>query len=251
MSVSNGTAKGNYLFSLGYFENDGVVKTTNYRRLSARLNSSYKLLNNRLEIGENFTISRTKEKGDPNVLNLALQALPTVPVRTADGKGWGGPWGGMNDRQNPVRILEDNKQNLDHTLRLLGNIYANLTLAKGLVFRSDLGLDYSNGNGSNFLKTYRSGYLVGNINRLTMNHSQGSRLNWTNTLNYTKRYLIILSAHLSVQSLTIKRTCHFLQSRDGFAIEDPSYTVLNAGSGNKDDSGGAGSIMPYVLLRTI
>jgi TonB-linked SusC/RagA family outer membrane protein len=248
VSVSNGTAKGSYLFSLGYFENDGVVKTTNYRRLSARLNSSYKLFNNKLEVGENFSIARTREKGDPNVLNLALQALPLVPVRTADGLGWGGPWGGMNDRQNPVRILYDNKQNLDYVLRLFGNMYANLNILKGLDFRTDLGIDYSNANGSNFLKTYRSGYLVGNINRLTMNHSQGSRMNWINTLNYTKKISDHSIAVILGTEYNNQKDFSFATSREGFAIEDPDYTVLNAGSGNKDNSGGTAhnALMSYL-----
>ena len=239
VSLSNGTEKGNYLFSLGYFENQGVVKTTNYRRLSARLNSSYKMLNNKLVIGENLTLNRTKEKADPGVLNLALQALPIVPVHTVDGIGWGGPVGGMNDRQNPVRLLEDNKQNLDYNLRLFGNLYANLTLLKGLVFNSNLGIDYNNGNGSNFLKTYSSGYLVGTINRLTLNRSEGSRLNWSNTLNYTK----VLSDHtislLAGSEFNDQTANSFSTSREGFAIQDVDYTVLDAGSGNKDNGGGA------------
>jgi TonB-linked SusC/RagA family outer membrane protein len=239
VGLSNGTDKGNYLFSLGYFENQGVVKTTNYRRLSARLNSSYKLLNNKLVIGENFTINRTREKADPGVLNLALQALPIVPVHTVDGIGWGGPVGGMNDRQNPVRILEDNKQNLDYNLRLFGNLYVNATLSKGLVFNSNLGIDYNNGNGSNFLKTYNSGYLVGTINRLTLNRSEGSRLNWSNTLNYTK----VLSQHtislLAGTEFNDQTANSFSTSREGFTIQDPDYTVIDAGSGNKDNSGGA------------
>ena len=44
------------------------------------------------------------------ILNTALQALPLVPVYTEDGE-WGGPAGGMNDRHNPVRLLEANKDN--------------------------------------------------------------------------------------------------------------------------------------------
>jgi TonB-linked SusC/RagA family outer membrane protein len=239
VNVSNGTARGSYLFSLGYFDNDGVVKTTSYKRLSARLNSSYKMLNNKLEVGENFTVIKTTEKADPNVLNLALQAMPIVPVHTVDGKGWGGPWGGMNDRQNPVRILEDNKQNLDYMLRIFGNIYANLNLAKGLTFRSDLGLDYSSGNGNNFLKTYTSGYLVGNVNRLTMNFSQGTRMNWTNTLNYTKTLSKHTFGALIGTEYIDQEDMSFSTSREGFAIQDPDYTILNAGSGNKDNTGGA------------
>ena len=82
ISISNGTEKGNYLFSAGYFDNQGVVKTTGFNRLSARMNASYKLIDGRLTIGENFTINRTREVIDPGVLNLALQALPIVPVHT-------------------------------------------------------------------------------------------------------------------------------------------------------------------------
>ena len=37
--------------------------------------------------------------------------MSIVPVHTVDGEGWGGPIGGMSDRQNPVRLIEDNKQN--------------------------------------------------------------------------------------------------------------------------------------------
>ena len=59
LSVSNGTEKGNYLFSLGYYDNQGIVRTTEFNRISARMNSSYKLFNDRLEIGENFTFNKT------------------------------------------------------------------------------------------------------------------------------------------------------------------------------------------------
>ena len=63
-----------------------------------------------MTIGENLSVTKTDEVGG-SPINEALQALPIIPVRTVDGMGWGGPVGGMNDRQNPVRLLEDNKQN--------------------------------------------------------------------------------------------------------------------------------------------
>lgn len=46
----------------------------------------------------------------------------------------GGPIGGMSDRQNPVRLIEDNKQNHHDNLRLFGNIYANINIIKRLSF---------------------------------------------------------------------------------------------------------------------
>jgi TonB-linked SusC/RagA family outer membrane protein len=247
LTLSNGTDKGNYLFSFGYFDNSGVVKTTDYSRLSGRINSSYKLFNNKVVIGENFTLNRIREVADQGVLNLALQAMPIVPVHTVDGVGWGGPVGGMNDRQNPVRLLEDNKQNVGYGLRLFGNVYGNVTLLKGLVFNSNFGIDYSTGYKSTFLKTYQSGYLVGTTNRLTLNQSEGSRVNWSNTLNYTKTKLKHSLSLLAGTEFYKQRDNSFFASRDVFAIQDPNYTYLDAGSGSKDDGGNAAenALMSY------
>ncbi len=247
IAISNGTEKGNYLFSLGYFDNKGVVKTTGFNRISARMNSSYKLLNNRLTIGENFTINRTAEVSDPGVLNLALQALPIVPVHSIDGIGWGGPVGGMNDRQNPVRLLEDNKQNKYGYLRIFGNAYADLSIINGLKFRTSIGLDYGNYQLRSFQKRYRSGYLVNDVNKLSMIYSNSSKVNWTNTLNFDKRFgLHHVNAVVGTEFYK-QNDLSFFASRETFAIENPDYTYLDAGTGTKDNGGGASesALMSY------
>ena len=87
LSVSNGTEKGNYFFSLGYLKNDGIIKNSEFDRLSARVNTSYKLFNDIVTIGENFTFNNTHEVEAPGgVLDAALQALPIIPVYTENGK---------------------------------------------------------------------------------------------------------------------------------------------------------------------
>ena len=40
LAVTNGTENGNYRFSLGYYDNAGIVKTTQFNRISARMNSN-------------------------------------------------------------------------------------------------------------------------------------------------------------------------------------------------------------------
>src|SRR5687768_6648203 len=57
VAVSNGTDKGTSLFSLGYYQNKGIVKSSKNDKLTARLNSDYNLLNSKLKIGENLTAS--------------------------------------------------------------------------------------------------------------------------------------------------------------------------------------------------
>ena len=125
LQLSNATPSGNYLLSLGYFDNKGIIKTTGFNRISARLNSDFKLFNNKLTIGENLSVTKTKEV-QADVINAAIQAVPLIPVHTVDGVGWGGPVAGMNDRQNPVRLLEDNKQNYYNYVRIFGNFFADL-----------------------------------------------------------------------------------------------------------------------------
>ncbi|MEC5145029.1 TonB-dependent receptor [Chitinophaga sp. 212800010-3] len=238
LSVTNGTEKGSYLFSLGYFDNKGVIKTTGFNRLSARMNANYKLLKGRLQVGENFTINRTKEVQDPGVLNLSLQALPIVPVHTVDGIGWGGPWGGMNDRQNPVRLLMDNQQNGYKYLRIFGNVYADLSIINGLNLRTSAGIDYGNYLSDNFQKKYQSGYLTGTENQLTMNYSNSSRVTWTNTLNYNRTFGRHLVNAVAGTEFYKQTDVSFWASRKNYAIEDPNYTYLDAGTGEKNNGGG-------------
>lgn len=61
LSVSNGSDNGNKFFSLGYYDNKGTIKQTYFNRISARMNSDYKLLNDLVTIGENFSLNKTGE----------------------------------------------------------------------------------------------------------------------------------------------------------------------------------------------
>lgn len=239
LSVSRGTDKGSTVFSMDYTSNDGIVKTTTFRRISARLNTDYKLLNDKLLVGENFTANTTREVQDPGVLNAALQALPVIPVHTVNGIGWGGPYGGMNDRQNPVRILENNQQNHYNYLRLFGNVFADLEVYKNLHIRSSLGVDYGNFTKRDIQLSYVSGYLNNPINKVTMINSNSAKLLWTNTINYKR----ILGKHnidvLAGTEMFKQSDIGFSASRQSFATEDLNYLYLDAGTGLKDNGGSA------------
>ncbi|MDB5012915.1 MAG: SusC/RagA family TonB-linked outer membrane protein, partial [Daejeonella sp.] len=237
VAVSRGTEKGSTVFSLDYTDNGGIVKTTNFRRISARINTDYKLLKDRLIIGENFTANTTREV-QGNTLNAALQALPVIPVRTENGLGWGGPFGGMNDRQNPVRLLQDNKQNHYDYLRMLGNAFADLEIIKGLHARTSFGVDYGNYTLRDMQLAYTSGYLNNPINKVTMVNSNSAKLIWTNTLNYKRS----LGKHnfdvLGGTEIYKENAIDFSASRQNFASEDLDYLYLGAGTGLKDNTGG-------------
>lgn len=245
LSMSNGSERGSYVFSLGYYDNEGIVKTTEFTRISARMNSSYKYFDGRLTVGENFTINRTNEVTDPGVLDPALRALPIIPVRTVNGQGWGGPVGGMNDRQNPVRLLEYNKDNGYKYLRLFGNAYADLELIKNLNIRSSFGIDYGNYYKRTLQRSYTSGYLQNDRNSVTIDQSTSDKWTWTNTATYefnTGKSNFNILAGTEMYRENFDNTA---LRRDDFLIETPDYMYPDAGTGESFTSGTSTS---YSLL---
>ena len=245
LAVSNGSEKGNYVFSLGYYGNEGVVKTTDFQRISARMNSSYKYFDGKLLIGENFTFNRTNEVSDPGVLDPALRALPIIPVRTVDGKGWGGPIGGMNDRQNPVRLLEYNKDNKYNYLRLFGNAYADLEVIKNLHVKTSFGMDYGYYNKRSLQRSYQSGYLKNDKTSVTIDQSVSDKWTWTNTALYSlkagKSNLNLMAGTEMYKDIFDNTTLR----KNDFLIETPDYMYPDAGTGESFTSG---SSTAYSLL---
>jgi TonB-linked SusC/RagA family outer membrane protein len=245
LSVSNGTDKGSYLFSLAYYDNKGIVKTTEYKRISARMNSSYKYFDGALTVGENFTLNRNAEVSDPGVLDPALRALPIIPVRTVDGQGWGGPVGGMNDRQNPARLLEYNKDNGYKYLRLFGNAYADLEIIKNLHVRSSFGIDYGYYNKRSLQRSYVSGYLRNDQTSVTIDQSVSDKWTWTNTAQYNfsagKHNVNILAGTELYKDIFDNTTLR----RNDFILQTPDYMYPDAGTG---ESFTGGTSTQYKLL---
>jgi TonB-linked SusC/RagA family outer membrane protein len=242
LSVLRGTNKGNTMFSLNYTNNDGIIKTTNFERFSARINSDTKLINDKLVIGENLTLNKTGEVQDPGVMDLTFQTLPIIPVHTIDGIGWGGPVAGMNDRQNPVRLLDDNKQNKYDYMRLFGNVYADLELIKNLHLRSSFGIDYSDFFKRSMQLVYSSGYLSNDQNGVNNNQGHSVKWTWSNTLNYQKTIGKNAIDVLLGTEMYKQHDESFWAQRLGtgsYVSEDPNYMYLDAGTGTMSLGGGA------------
>lgn len=238
ITISNGGEKGSSLFSVGYYDNSGIVKGSSLKRLTVRLNSEYRMLNDRLTIGENFSATQTVGVSVPaeDIIGLTLLAQPIIPVHTING-GWGGPAPGMTDRHNPVRLIEDNKQNKSRFYRLFGNAYATLKIIPGLTFKSSIGIDYAATYGRTLRKSYVSGFLSDPSNQVTT--SQNYSGNWLlqNTLDYTKRFDKHAIEVLAGSEVINFMTQGFFGSRQGYALENIDYSYLDAGSANKDNGG--------------
>jgi TonB-dependent starch-binding outer membrane protein SusC len=150
LAFGSGDANGSYRFSLGFLNQDGIVKTSNVTRYNARFNADHKFLDNKLKIGVQATISNNLDVGVPisdnggfegDLLGDVLKSNPTLPARgykvgadTASQLGTSEP--------SPVALL-DYSRDITKTLRTLGNISAEYQIADGLSFKTILGFDRS------------------------------------------------------------------------------------------------------------
>lgn len=148
-SFSKQTNSGNYYVSAAQMDQEGIVKNSDFRRTSARINASESFLDDqRLKIGVNLTASETRDHGVPTsddggangqLIIHTLMANPTRSVFDENGKYTNF---NMNAHYNPAYLLSVYRD-LTRTLRVLGNIDASFRIVKGLEYKFNLGLDRS------------------------------------------------------------------------------------------------------------
>ena len=178
VSLSNGSERGMSYFSLGYYNNKGIIKQSDFNRFSARMNSDYKLLKigdlNVITIGENFTLNRTSEVQAPGgFLENVLQFNPSLPVYTTNGE-YAGPVGGYPDRENPVARLDRNSDNRYTYWRTFGDVYVNINPIKNFNIKTTFGLDYAQKEQRIFTYPVTEGTVANSTNAV-----EGKQEHWT------------------------------------------------------------------------
>ncbi|HKJ33607.1 MAG TPA: TonB-dependent receptor [Balneolales bacterium] len=242
VSVSNGTKNGSVYFSLNYNKNRGIIKKTNYNKIVARLNSNYKFLDGKLKIGENLNLSKGRQTPVPSGAGgtpmwLALIVQPILPVHTING-GWAGPAGsGFDDRDNPVRLLDQNQWNKNNSIETMGNVYVKYNILPSLAFKSNFGAEYVNDFNRLIRQRYQSGFLTRNINSLSINENNNLNWDWHNTLQYKTSYKQNHFTFLGGMEMVYKRINYISTYTEKFAIQNNNYFYNDAGTGNRNNGG--------------
>ena len=229
-SVSSATERSNVLFSLGYKRNAGILKYTNFENISARVNSSFKI-SPVVTVGENFTLTYT-DQVDCQPLENALKMPSIIPLFETDGVTYAGPVGSMADRQNPLRELAFNKDNALNVWRLFGNAYIDITPIKGLILRSNFGLDYDAAFIHSYNYTFHSDIVNNDTNSTTLSQANDSKWTWSNTANYNFKikddheFTVLAGMEMFRQS-----RIDFAAYNENYDIETPDYMYPDASSG--------------------
>ena len=230
ISFSKATDKATTLFSAGYKKATGVLKYTDFENFSARFNSSYKL-NSIISVGENATFSYSSNVNSEPLEN-ALKMAPTLPVYEVDGETFSGPVGGMSDRQNPLRELYHNKDNRLKKWRIFANTYVDITPIKGMLFRSNFGIDYTNGYIRALTHSFKSDVVASDITASEMAQTHSTKWTWSNTLQYNfnvteghnLNVLLGLETHQD-------NGIDFAARRNDYPLETYDYMWPSAGTG--------------------
>ncbi|MGM9475385.1 SusC/RagA family TonB-linked outer membrane protein [Pedobacter sp. GSP4] len=199
LSISNNNEKSTTLVSLGYNNQDGVIKYNNYQKFIARLNEEIRITDN-IKIGADLTGFHFRNQPTADVLNTAIRAVPIVPVDNGAGLYNTMPSFQRAQVGNPVYAIDrNNRTSINRGYRFNGSLYAEIKFLKDFTLKSTFYTDL----GFNNVRSYTPlPYRVVNIGegttptstfldataRTTINQNtfEGRKYQQDHTLNYDK-----------------------------------------------------------------
>jgi len=143
LSAAGGNEKTKFYISGDYFQQDGILKGTDYSRLNSRLNLDHSLTD-KVSIGASLGISYAKTdrvEGDQSLHGVLPNGISTpaiYPVYNADGSyNQSGPY------SNAISIV-NGATNQNFSFRTIGNTFLNYNIIPGLTFSTKWGIDFLN-----------------------------------------------------------------------------------------------------------
>ncbi|MDI1324887.1 MAG: TonB-dependent receptor [Algoriphagus sp.] len=181
MSGAN-SEKFSYFGSLGYQDQEGILKNSELKRFSGKLNLNQKAFEGRLIIDYNLTASYT-ENLRPEIGSITSDMLylnPTIPAYTN-----GEPTLLTTNALNPLKrydLYSDDALNN----RILGTISPSFEIFDGLTYKLNLGVDFSNTNRYVQYKPFKEVVNESNVADGTLDELISSNTNTLveNTLTY-------------------------------------------------------------------
>lgn len=194
LGLSGGTDNLKYNMSLSYFDQEGVVKETNYDRVNFRVKTDYK--KGIFKIGETVMLTKEKRKDLPNVpgqgsnvVGSAISMIPGFAIYDQNAVGgYGGASGAVTDIFNPVAALNLFDVKNDYYQALI-NTYAEASFWDGFKYKLNVGATISEHKSYNYTPRYEVGGFFKNLkNTLVEGSDMTQYYQIENTLNYSKTF---------------------------------------------------------------
>ena len=189
LNISGGEEKMKYSVAVGYINQEGIVKNSNFDRGSIRINLDRELTT-KLKIGVNMSAVMSKNKaamqsstiGDVSmsVVRGALSSRPLISPYTADDEL------DQSYSGNPLTLVTM-ADDQNRVTTVLANLFVEYTIMKGLVFKVNGG---ANSTSSQRDFYHPRGTTLGNLEGGYSYRGQNSAFNYLTeyTLNFNKTY---------------------------------------------------------------
>lgn len=222
LSATGGTENIKYMVSIGYYDQNGIIVSSDYKRFNIRSNIEAQLTN-RLKLGSTLSgsygygnFSRAEgHLGMRGMIQCALAINPLLPVYKADGS-YNSEMGNALGApvENPLYINQEFSDKRDMK-EFMTNNYLDLEIIKGLNLRSSIGVSF-NLNQTQLWKSSQIGMYVDQSSPATAAAIDKKGFNWLNenTLTYRKLF----------------NNVHDLNAVVGFTVQKDIYNQLSAGA---------------------
>ncbi|WP_102408108.1 TonB-dependent receptor [Parabacteroides bouchesdurhonensis] len=236
LRMSGGNDKSNYMSSIGYYKEDGIIINSEFERVSLRLNSDHQI-NSRLRIGQSlqYTYRRWYNPSTQSVYSgvvwQALRFNPAIPCLNEDGT-WGSAVENneLGDINNPVYELETERhQRNNHGL--LTSITLDYKIIEDLYLKGNAAFDGSIYSTKTFYPMVSEQMRKRNDAELTQEHQERYSFLGEAYLAYKKdinnMHSINATAGFSAQK---SKGQYYSATMKTFADEDDNQLVFDNGS---------------------
>ncbi|MDZ7743171.1 MAG: TonB-dependent receptor [Bacteroidota bacterium] len=250
LSVAGGNNVSTYASSFSYFTQEGIIggEKSQFDRITARLNTSHQVTD-RFRFGNNLAYSHIVRRGIGSnesfngVYSSALNMDPLTALYEDDPDVLSQPpYSGepvVEDENgnifaisnyvgaevvNPLALLEiqNGETRVD---RIVGNLYGELELIEGLIFRTSIGVDLSYVNYDSYTDLFYLNGAQNNVKKTSVYKRMDRYFNWQweNTLRYEKE----INYHkFSVLAGTSAKEDNW-EDLDGFNAKVPTFDPDN------------------------
>lgn len=244
ITASGSSGKTNYLLSVSYFDQEGLIKSSAYNRLTGRANIESEI-KPWLTTGINLNMSRSNRDFIPSsgdgaggnggsVIRYAFFRTPAIPIYDANGDFTDKPdlYRFLGDGYSPVGMLAYN-QNHRVSDQLFGKFYFKISPLPGLTWVNNFGFDITHHNQRRFDRNWGTANRINNPNRLTVAEASGRAFTINSVLTYNKsfgknNFVFILGTE------SIKNNLYgFAATDNDFPDQKKSLVYLGNGQGIK------------------
>ena len=236
IGLSKGSENGSSSMSLSWFDQDGIVKGSDYQKVNARFSSDYGFINNILRVGGSATINWWKAHYAPDgVEENAVKQHPAKAPYDEDGNYNEAIQGELGDTPNALRLISNNAKNKHEYWRILGNGWLQINPIKALTLKTSFGVNHYNETN----KTYSPAWQRDDNNYLNQSTAKNTDWVWTNTAQYANDFG--KNNIMALIGYEAKRYHWENQggSGTGLAIDDENYWYLSNVTANKNVWAGA------------